>query len=65
MAEHTRQLRDRHLAVEQVQVGAADAASEHADQKLAFAGDRHRSLDQPQWLADALEDHRIHVTMIT
>jgi hypothetical protein len=57
MAEHARR-RDVELAVEQVQIGAADAARPHLEQQLAQAGLRYRTLDEPQRAPGRLEHHR-------
>ena len=60
VAEDARRQRDLHLAVEQVQVGAADAARVHPQQQLTGSRTRDRALDRPQRAADPLEDHRPH-----
>ena len=60
VAEDARRMRDVDLAVEEVQVGAADAAGEHPQQELARTRLGHGHLREPQWRADALEEHRPH-----
>jgi hypothetical protein len=60
MPEDARELGDLDLAVDQMQVGPADAACEHAQQQLPRAGLRRVALDHPHGRADALEDHRSH-----
>jgi hypothetical protein len=50
----------RKLAVDDVEVGPADAAGRHAQQKLAGAGLRHRNVVDPQRLAGRVKHHRAH-----
>jgi hypothetical protein len=45
--EDPRRLGDLHLAVEQVQIGAADPAGLDAQQQLARSGLWHVTLDRP------------------
>ena len=58
VAEHDAAAGKRELAVEQVQVGAADAAGAHLQQQLARAGLRHVALDGPQRAPGRVEHHR-------
>ncbi len=60
MAEDARRRVDRHLAVEQVQIRAADPAGLHLQQQLPLLRHGHGTLKQAQRLADPLEDHRSH-----
>ena len=60
MAGDERQLRARQLAVDDVQVGPADAAREDAQQHLARPRLRHGQVAQLERLALRLEDHRAH-----
>ena len=60
MSEDARRMRDLDLPVEEVQVGAADAAGEHPQQELARTRLGHGHLREPQRRADALEEHRPH-----
>jgi hypothetical protein len=46
-----RELRTEQLAVDDVEVGAADTASRHAQKDLSLLGLRHRNLLEPQRLA--------------
>ena len=62
---HQRQLGRRQLAVDDVQVGAADAASRDPDQHLARARQRNAALLQRQGLPDTVEHHRAHLTVLT
>jgi hypothetical protein len=50
------------LAVNQMQVGAADAAGMDVDQQLARCGDRVRNLQVAQLSVGAVEYHCTHVT---
>jgi hypothetical protein len=60
VAEDTRGRLDCDLAVDQVQVGAADAAGVNPQQQLALTGRWNISLDGSKGPADLLEDHRAH-----
>jgi hypothetical protein len=60
MPDHQRKLRVGQLAVDHVQVGAADAADVNLDEKLARAGRRLWQVRRPQRCARLLEDHRSH-----
>jgi acetoin utilization deacetylase AcuC-like enzyme len=67
MTEDARRRGDLDLAVEQVQVGAADAAGLHTQQQLSGAGLRDSSLDHPQRQPDTVEDdcsHRVRLRHI-
>ena len=60
VARHERQLRSRELAVDHVQVGAADAAGADAEKHLARGGLGALELGRPQPRAGRLEHHRPH-----
>src|SRR5205085_5878434 len=60
VADDERQLRMRKLAVDDVQVGAADAAGEDADEQLTRGRLRRRPLLEPERAARRVEDHRAH-----
>ena len=60
-----RELRLRQLAVDDVEVGAADAAGRHAQQDLARPRLRRRNLLEPQRLAGRVKHHRAHATSIS
>src|SRR5207248_1093022 len=60
VSEHERELRPRELAVDDVQVGAADGAGLDPEEKLARAGLRLRDLRCAQRLAGRVEEHRAH-----
>ena len=57
---HQRQLRLGEVAVEDVEVGAADAAGMNRDLDLAGTGSGLGQLSQPERLPLPLEDHRSH-----
>jgi hypothetical protein len=61
--QHAWGLGNRHLPIEQVQVGAAHPAGVYLQQQLARGGLGDRALHEPQRLADALEDHGAHVVL--
>ncbi len=50
----------RQLAVDDVQIGAADAAGLDPQPRLAGPGRRLRPLELLQWRADLGEGHRLH-----
>jgi hypothetical protein len=60
MSEYSRRGCDLHLAVQQVQVGAADSARMHAQQQLALARAWNRQLARLQRHPYLLEGHRAH-----
>src|SRR6185436_5031638 len=57
---HERQLRAVEVAVDDVQVGAADATGRDGDQNLAGTDSGLGQLSRPQRLPLPLEDHRSH-----
>jgi hypothetical protein len=65
VAEHARELRDPDLAVEQVQVGAADAAGKHAQQQLAGPASGTGRSTMRIGPPTCSEHHRPHACMIT
>src|SRR5215211_281957 len=60
MTGHERQLRSVELAVDDVQVGAADTAGVHVEQNGAGAGLGVGQVGRAQRLLLAVEDHRAH-----
>jgi hypothetical protein len=58
--EDERQLRTRQLAVEDVQVGAADATGADLDQEIVRARRRPLQFAQLQRLSRTIEHHRAH-----
>jgi hypothetical protein len=60
VAGHERELRVRQLAVDDVEVGAADAARRHPQQDLPRLRLRHWNLLEPQRLASRVKHHRAH-----
>ena len=60
MTWHQRQLGVWQLAVNHVQVGAADAACMHPNAELSLAGLRQRQFGGSQWLAGLVENHGKH-----
>ena len=60
VAGHERQLRTRELAVDDVQVGAADAAGADAEQQLPRRRLGPLELRRPQRRARSVEQHRPH-----
>ena len=64
VAEDERELRVRQLAVDHVEVGAADAAGRHAQQDLARLRLRFRNLLESQRLAGRVKHHRAHVHIV-
>jgi CYTH domain-containing protein len=63
MPEHTGWVGHAHLAVEQMQIGPADPAREHTQQKLAGLRLGNRPLDHAKRLTHSFEDHRAHDRM--
>ena len=55
-----RQLRVGQLAVDDVEIGSADAARVHGDQHLTGLRDGHGELGLPERLPGAVEHHRLH-----
>jgi hypothetical protein len=60
MAEHERQLRLRELAVENMQIGAADPAGKHPQAKLMRRRLRHRQLGRVKRDPGPVEHHRLY-----
>ncbi len=60
MARNDRITNVRQLAVQHVQIGAADAAGRNADQNLPRSRLGHVAIAHFQRLAAALENHRTH-----
>jgi hypothetical protein len=60
MAEDERKLGMSKLAVEDVKIGAADAARRDLDKDLLRPGLRHRQLCRAQRLACPIEQHGLH-----
>jgi hypothetical protein len=64
MSQHERQLGVRQLAVEDVKVGAADAAGMHLHQHLASPGGWHRDVGKPKRGSRFFEDHCPHELLL-
>ena len=62
--EHERELRIGELAVEDVQVGTADAAGLDAQEHLARRGLGVGKVAEPERPAGRVEDHRLHRTIV-
>jgi len=60
VARHERQCRVRQLAVDDVEVGAADAARVDLEEHLVRARPRLRQLGLAKWLSRRIEDHGPH-----
>ncbi|HEY3549892.1 MAG TPA: hypothetical protein VGK69_02410 [Gaiellaceae bacterium] len=60
MTGDERELRPRQLAVDDVEIGAADAAGGYLQQHLTRLRHRIRHLLEPQRLARCVEHHRAH-----
>jgi hypothetical protein len=52
----------RKVAVDHMEVGAADRTRRNLDEHLAGARTRQRPLNQPQGGANSLEHHRLHAS---
>jgi hypothetical protein len=65
VSRHDRQLRVGQLAVDDVQVGAADAAGAHLHDDLAGSGSRPGHFDQSQRLAGPLQAHGSHRRLLS
>ncbi len=64
MAGDERQLRVGQLAVDDVQVGAADPACEHPEQDLARPRLGDLQILEPQRLARRVQHHRPHEVIV-
>jgi len=60
MAKNQRQPGVTQLAVEDMQIGAADAAGAHREQELIGSGAWSRHFAQAQRRALGMEKHRLH-----
>jgi hypothetical protein len=52
----------RQVAVDHVEVGAADRACRDFDEHLAGTRTRHLALNQPEGAANSLKHHRLHAS---
>ena len=57
-----RKLGVRQVAVDHVEIGAADRARRDFDKHLAATGTRHLPLNRPEGMASSLEHHRLHAS---
>jgi hypothetical protein len=57
-----RKLGVRQVAVDDVEIGAADGARRNFDKHLAGTRTRRLPLNQPQGMASSLEHHRLHAS---
>jgi hypothetical protein len=57
-----RKLGVRQVAVDHVEIGAANRARRDFDKHLAGTGTRHPPLNQPERMASSLEHHRLHAS---
>jgi hypothetical protein len=65
VAQDERQLRLGQLAVENVEIGAADRAGGHLDKDLARFGRGLGEVDAPEFLPRCVHHHRAHVVSET
>ena len=61
VSEDERELRQRQIAVDDVQIGATDAARPDAQQHLARRDGGDGQIGRPQGAAGRVEQHRAHV----
>lgn len=57
-----RKLGVRQVAVDHVEIGAANRACPDFDKHLAGTGTRHLPFNQPERMTSSLEHHRLHVS---